>query len=115
MNIFIICTVRNATKEYQDKLNHYVSELEASGHKVHLPHRDTDQTETGINICRQNRMAILKADEIHAFYNTNSQGTHFDLGMAFAMSKKIRIIENIEFGEGKSFPRMITEWENTEI
>jgi len=32
------------------------------------------------------------------------------MGVAFALDKKIIIIENEEIGEGKSFPRMLTEW-----
>lgn len=110
MKIFIICSVRGATKDYQNRLEAYAKELQDDGHFVHLPHKDTIQTTTGIHICRQNRNAIRNADEIHIFYNKTSQGTHFDMGVAFALNKRIKIIENEEFGEGKSYPRMLTEW-----
>lgn len=111
MNIFIICTVRNATKEYKNNLNKYVKTLESKGHRVHLPHRDTNQNNSGLNICKQNKNAIYNSNEVHIFYNSQSQGTHFDMGVAFAFNKKIKIIENEKFGEGKSYPRMLTEWE----
>jgi nucleoside 2-deoxyribosyltransferase len=111
MKIFIICTVRNATEEYKKTLEHYVTVLELSGHSVHLPHRDTDQTARGIDICRQNMNAIKGADEIHIFYNKESQGTHFDMGVSFALGKKIVIVENETLTEGKSYQRMLTEWE----
>ena len=111
MNIFIICTVREANNNYVAKLEKYVKMLEIDGHKVHLPHRDTNQNANGIDICLQNKNAIKESDEVHIFYNSKSQGTHFDMGVAFAFDKKIIIVENEIFGEGKSYPRMLAEWE----
>lgn len=112
MRIFIICSVRGVTDEYKTKLESYATQLELQGHKVHLPHRDTNQSASGYDICIQNRTAIVFADEVHIFYSPNSQGTHFDLGVAFTLSKKIVIVENGEVTEGKSFPRMLEEWSN---
>jgi nucleoside 2-deoxyribosyltransferase len=113
MNIYIISSVRDADDFIREKLEKYVSRLEKFGDNVHLPHRDTNQKEKGINICKQNFEAIKNADEIHIFYNKDSQGSHFDLGMAFALGKSIKVIENDIFDEHKSFPRMILEWENS--
>ena len=110
MNIFIICTVRGASPEYKQKLEDYVEKLEKEGHKVHLPHRDTNQNATGWEICMQNMNAIHQSHEVHIFYNPDSQGTHFDMGVSFALGKKLVIVESIEFGEGKSFARMLDEW-----
>lgn len=109
--IFIICSVRDATKEYQYKLESYVVKLEADGCEVHLPHRDTNQNATGFDICNQNATAIELADEVHIFYNSKSQGTHFDMGVAFSLHKKIVIVENEVYGEGKSYPKMLVEWQ----
>jgi nucleoside 2-deoxyribosyltransferase len=109
--IFIICSVRGMGDEYKQKLEKYVEELESDGCIFHLPHRDTDQAACGLEICSQNREAIVLADEIHIFYSSKSQGTHFDMGVAFAYEKPLVVIENEEFGEGKSYPRMLTEWE----
>ena len=72
---------------------------------------DTDQDALGIEICHQNARAISKANEVHIFYNSKSQGTHFDMGVAFALLKKIVVVKNEGFGEGKSYPRMLEEWE----
>lgn len=110
MNVFIICTIRGATQEYLNKLEAYVSNLESKGIKVYTPHRDTNQMALGYEICKQNMRGIIDADEVHIFYNSNSQGTHFDMGMAFALGKKIVIVENEPLTEGKSFQRMLTEW-----
>ena len=49
-------------------------------------------------------------DEVHIFYNPDSQGTHFDMGVAFAYRRKIVVVENVEYGPGKSYPRMLDEW-----
>ena len=107
---FIICTVRGASDEYKKKLEDYVKNLEDNGYEVHLPHRDTDQNARGYDICNQNARAIAMANEVHIFYNPDSQGTHFDMGVAFAYGRKIIVAENIEYGEGKSYPRMLDEW-----
>jgi nucleoside 2-deoxyribosyltransferase len=110
--VFIICSVRCATMEYQNKLVKYTEALEAEGVEVHLPHRDTDQTATSFDICEQNKEAIRISDEVHIFYSPESQGTHFDMGVAFALNKPIKIVESVPYGEGKSYSRMLKEWES---
>jgi len=110
MRIFVIGAVRNATPEFRAALEKHVAGLEAAGHKVHLPHRDTNQVALGSDICYENLMAIRDADEIHLFYTADSKGTHFDLGMAFALDKRLVVVKNVEYGPGKSFPRMVDEW-----
>jgi len=112
MNIFIISSVRDVDIEYREKLNSYVGLLETNGHIVHLPHRDTNQNQKGINICKDNKNAIINADEVHIFYSSKSQGTHFDMGVAFALNKRIVTIENETYGEGKSYPKMLREWQD---
>jgi len=110
--IFIICSVRGTSDEYKRKLEEYVANLESEGHLVHLPHRNTNQNARGIEICSENAEAIKRSDEVHIFYNSASQGTHFDMGVAFAYRKPLVVVENEIYGEGKSYPRMIDEWMN---
>jgi nucleoside 2-deoxyribosyltransferase len=111
MRIFLVCSVRAGDPRRQEAQEHYVACLEKRGHTVHYPPRDTDQSKSGLEICRQNLRAIRKADEVHVFYFADSQGTHFDIGMAFALKKKTRRVNSIVIDEGKSFPRMLWEWE----
>jgi len=112
MKIFIIGSVRDATRENQIMMEDYVDFLEHHGHQVHLPKRDTKQDACGYDICTENMEAIKYADEVHIFYNSDSQGSHFDMGVAFALHKKIVVIENENYDPNtKSFPRMINEWE----
>lgn len=116
MKVFIICSVRNVTKEYRNKLEDYTKKLESQGYEVHLPHRDTDQNASGFEICMQNMNAIKNSDEVHIFYNSDSKGTHFDMGVAFALNKKIKVIENeIYDSRIKSFAKMLDEWSNNQI
>ncbi len=111
MNIYIISSVREASPELRERLEKHVRRLEASGHTVYLPHRDTDQNQSGSKICYANDRAISNADEIHVFYNSSSQGSHFDLGIAYALNKSIRIIEPEPFKEGKNFMQVLRHWQ----
>jgi nucleoside 2-deoxyribosyltransferase len=113
MRIFLICSVRSATPERLAEQEAYVRKLESSGHIVHYPPRDTNQHASGIDICRQNREAIRNADEVHVFYSPDSQGTHFDMGMAFALGKPVVVARNVPYGSGKSYPRMLDEWQES--
>lgn len=115
MNVFVICPVRNITPSLERRILEYVKTLEEQGVTVHYPTRDTDQNDTtGFRICQDNRRAILLADEVHVVFDGDSQGRLFDLGMAFAMNKRIKIaplFNNIDENKGKSFIKMVTEWE----
>lgn len=111
MRIIIICSVRKATEKYRENLEKYVRDLEKKGNEVFLPHRDNNQDAKGFDICWNMREAINWADRVDIFYSPDSQGTHFDMGMAFMANKEIKIIENVKYVEGKSYARMLKEWE----
>jgi hypothetical protein len=76
--------------------------------------RDTKQIDEtgGYNICTANRNAILNSDEVHVFWDSDSTGSLFDLGVAFSVNKKIIIVnpESIIKTEGKSFTNFIDYW-----
>jgi nucleoside 2-deoxyribosyltransferase len=93
MKIYIICPVRNVTKEQQEMLNNYVALLEKQGNSVYLPKRDAPQnSKTGYEIVEDELKAIKEADRIDIFWDINSKGSHFDLGMAYALNKHFRIV-----------------------
>lgn len=109
MKTFLICPVRSHSAIETQSV---VSDLELAGWCVHWPHRDTDQVDpTGLQICHDNLLAIEAADVIHVIWDGKSQGCLFDLGMAFALRKPVRVIflPNVEDGV-KSFQAMITAW-----
>jgi hypothetical protein len=85
--IFMICPVRDATGEEQLFLQNYMIDLEAQGHKVHYPPRNTNQIDSsgGYNICFENCSAIVKSDEVHIYWTKKSHGSLFDFGMSFML------------------------------
>jgi len=107
---FLVCSVRNATWEQKATAEYYVKTLEARGYKVHWPPRDTDQNDpVGLRICSDNRAAIKNADEVHIMWDPNSQGSLFDIGMAFALEKKV-ILANpdaVQPTQNKSFNNVL--------
>jgi nucleoside 2-deoxyribosyltransferase len=113
VRIFLVCSVRSASSAALAGQTEYVRIAEGLGHEVHYPPRDTNQTACGLDICRENLQAIKRADEVHVWYVPESQGTHFDIGMAFALGKTMRLVNDAPLGEGKSFPRMLAELEGS--
>ena len=107
--IFLICPVRGVDPELHLG---YVKFLEDAGHKVHFPHRDTDQEDMhGFRICTDNRGAINESDQVHFIWDGKSQGCLFDLGMAFALNKPVVAVSLPAISEGKSFQNMVRCWE----
>ena len=112
--IFLICPVRNITEEQKEKTKQYIERLEQQGHKVHWPPRDTNQDDPiGLRICTDNAAAIIWADEIHIWWDPNSQGSLFDFGMSFICyilgSKKIVLAnpDEVKPTEKKSFNNVL--------
>ena len=94
MNIYIICAVRNASPERVAAIRAYAKDQrEKNGNHVHFPPDDAPQEDpTGEAICRTHLAAMRECDEVHVFWDVKSSGSHFDLGMAYALGKKIRPI-----------------------
>lgn len=84
MKIFLICPVRKAGDETTKRIAAYVATCESEGHIVHWPARDTKQNgdPIGIRICTDNREAMFSSDEVHVWYDPESRGSCFDIGMA---------------------------------
>ena len=90
MRIYVIGPVRIATEGQASIQANYCAKMEAEGHEVFLPQRDAPQdSPTGYEIVEAELEAIKEADEVHVFWDINSKGSHFDLGMAYALRKKI--------------------------
>lgn len=77
----------------------------SDGSRVHFPPDDAPQDDpTGLAICQTHLRAMKLADEVHVFWDVESKGSHFDLGMAYALGKKIVPIEcEHPDGDGKSY------------
>jgi len=100
MKIFLISPVRNITEDEKEKIFNYVKTLERGGNIVHWPFRDINQNDIiGNRILDDNCIAMINSDEIHIWWNEKSQGSVFDLGMAWILEKYTKrkiIIANAE-------------------
>ena len=114
MKVFLIRPVRGISQEYKEDIEHFITTLEAVGHDVYDPARDTNQRDpVGLDICKQNRQAITDCDVVNIIWDGKSTGSLFDLGMAFAMNKKIYTVIGMfpNSTMGKSFANMVYAWE----
>jgi len=70
MRIYIICPVRNADPVVIERMRGYVNFLKLNGHDVHYPPDDVPQDDpTGKVINTMHRDAMIKADEVHVFWD----------------------------------------------
>ena len=117
LDVFIIHPVANVTNDELEFLYAYAAKLEAKGKTVHLPHRDTVQTDPhGIAILTTNRDKVCQAKEIHLFWKRKSIGSFFDFGMTFMAlfyqpNKKIVLINRskIKPTNRKSFENVLIQ------
>ncbi len=108
MKSFLICPVRGVDSS---TTRHYMEALEGDGYEVYWPPRDTNQDDpTGLKICSDNLIAIQSADIVHFVWDGKSQGCLFDLGMAFALNKKVVPLSMPDSTTGKSFQNMVKEY-----
>ncbi|MDO8574742.1 MAG: hypothetical protein Q7R61_00450 [bacterium] len=101
----------------QNAIKKYVLWLEAKDYDVYWPARDNPFQKTdknGADICGYNREKMFWADEVHIWYDKNSVGSIFDIGMFVAFSginnfKKFVIINrnDIKPTPHKSFENVI--------
>lgn len=115
--VFFISPVARATGELRTELEAYVQNLEANGHEIHLPHRDTEQKDPtgGYNVCKTNVRAIMNCDEVHIWYDETSGGSKFDIGVTFTLvvmmgyNKKIKIVndDKVTCENEKSFLKVL--------
>lgn len=111
--IYVICPVRGVSGAEADYVAQRVGEWEGEGFIVHYPPRDVSQNDpTGSAICEAHYDAMREADAVAVFWNVESKGSHFDLGMAYALGKPLFYAHL--FGketEGKSYWKVIREWD----
>jgi nucleoside 2-deoxyribosyltransferase len=109
MNVYLICPVRNVTQDQQNEIDDYAKSLEDEGCCVHNPKYAVDQADdTGWNICEGHLAAMKSSDRVDVFWDVTSKGSHFDLGMAFALRKDVRLVREYQPDtEGKSYVKVM--------
>jgi hypothetical protein len=113
-DVFLICPVRNASEKQKKEMTEYIIKLKLEGKKVYYPGTDTNQVDLiGYRICNDNRKAIEESKEVHIYFDVNSAGSLFDLGMAFALKKKLYIVNKGEYviTNTRSFANITMEWD----
>lgn len=104
--------------EQREILREHVENLETNGHSVHDPSRDNDLTQPEYEINDCNRAAMENADEIHILFEPTSQGSLIDIGMAFALRKRLRLINHAEIMANvhgtQSLWALLADWYNSE-
>lgn len=93
--------------QYKKRMEEYAAKLLGQGHEAALPAFDDHPEFTELDICIHNRDLVEWADEIHVIWDQRSLFTIFDLGMAFALRKKLCVI----FLEPKTFAGVMRKWE----
>lgn len=93
--------------QYINKFIDVKKRLEREGHTVLMPAFDNYGGMNELEVCKYNRSMIKKVDEIHVIWDNRSSGTIFDMGMCFALRKKIII----EYIESKTFENLFRLYE----
>lgn len=108
-DIYLICPVRNVTKKEKKYLDDYVKKVEAEGKRVHYPPRDVEQDDVARRITYKHKEAMKKVKEVHVYWNRESTGSFFDLGMAYITEKPIFLVnrEMIKKTPHKSFQNVL--------
>lgn len=115
MGIYLICPVRKKKKgwirrflEYirvladeenneQKAIKEWVEMMENHGCPVHWPPRDTNQNDPiGLLICEDHAEEILENEITMIWWDEESKGSHFDLGMAFMLAALGKMLKNGE-------------------
>jgi len=90
---FMICPVRNAGQELEQKLKDFVEVADSRDRSIYYPKIHTDQVDPiGISICAQNRGGIEHSKEVIIYNQGLSEGTEFDKGMTIYLNKPVCFI-----------------------
>jgi hypothetical protein len=98
----------SSAEEIREVVEH-VENLEKQGFKVYFPFRDDPIGLSKYDQGVLHREMVEYCDSVDIFYKEDNQ-VFFDMGLAFGSYKEATVVKNVEYDEGKSYPRMIDEW-----
>ena len=112
--IFLICPVRNATDEQRKWIEDFVVQKRKEGYTIHAPHLHTRQEDMfgGFAICTQNAEAVATSSEIDIYYDQSSTGSVFDLGVAYALHKPLKLLneKEVTLNNNDFMDRIVSNW-----
>ena len=108
MKVYILCPVRKMTDDEKEIVEKYIDEM-SKEFEVHSYKNVEQNCKTGSSIVLAHQKALEECDEVHVFWNCESTGSHFDLGMAYALGKTIIFVELFKDNEGKSYYKALNE------
>jgi hypothetical protein len=92
--IYVITPSCSATKEQILECNSYIVSLEDDGFKVFSSNREYDSSDsTGYKQVTEKIEDMASADEVHVMWDSTSLTSHFELGIAMALAKPIKLIK----------------------
>ena len=112
--IYCICPVRHIEAKKRKEILGQVRIWESLGHEVRCPLRETDcdQNLCGVDICQIHRDDVKWSTVCAVWWKGDSQGKYFDLGMAFALHKRIWLMDRPKRTEYKSFSNVLWKISN---
>lgn len=114
MRVFLIHPVRDKSDAVTQIVEAVHAAVAGTDTTIYDPSLHTNQRDAvGLRICRDNLEAIRNADQVWLIWDGLSQGSLFDLGMAFALGKSLRVISvPPAVVNTKSFQAMAWAWAN---
>lgn len=79
------------SKGLTERATKLADQLRSEGKEVYVPGIETPQDSDVLTISKKNREAMRKSDEVRIIWDGTSHGVVFDLGMAFAMEKPMKL------------------------
>lgn len=102
------------SKEQEKEIELHMKEMLDSGYKIHVPHLHTVQKDLfgGYAICYENASAIASSSAVHIYYDKQSRGSMFDLGVAYYLNKELVLVneDQITFDNNDFGDNIVRNW-----
>lgn len=106
-NAYLICPVRKLTDAERKEIDLKIVDLRKE-YNLYIPYEQKQDCD-GKEICERNRKAVVEADIIFVWWNSTSEGSIFDFGMFYALSKPVVVINKIQRTDHKSYSNVLDD------
>jgi len=77
-------------------------------YNIYIPY-NTDQTSTAKEIFLRNRVAMYRSQMVFFWYNKTSEGSIFDFGMAYALTRPVIVLNKLTRTDYASFINVLLD------